>query len=174
MFMSILSKSLALCAFITGLVACQTNYPTKHDEVDTLLRTTLPRDDSQVLFIGLGDFWTNSRDSKIEIGPEHSTGPFWWNAQEFKQNRGIVVTEKSVFFATYDSKESKYFIDKKISLPGVRDVLLRKTGLLRVVALQEEDYSWHSFHFSKPGIADVKKTESVFEYIKEVVKTTAK
>ena len=115
-------------------------------------------------------------------------GPGYWhpNAQGFNDLRSsllvtrlarsipgiLVVTEKDLIVLQWNESQSKYKIMNKIPLFEVRDVYLDSFGLSRRIVVQEKDYTFHSFSFSKLGghANDSGKTESGFQLINELVK----
>ena len=151
-----------LALFFTGCVGGPNMGPVGSPEFPSLVATASLNTDGKIHFFGQAEWlpnvrgFTSIRDYSLARGASSVTVGV------------LVLTDKSILFQQWNVNNEKFDIVKRLSYLEIKKISLDSLGRNRMLAVQKNDFSYDSFSFIKPKgfIADPKKTEKAFHFLK--------
>jgi len=158
------TNNLTLFCLSLAVVGCQTFGPATSEEGQQLIKSALPVDDNNALFLGSGEWNPLTRGfsdmRSIVITGQKATTIMG----------GLAITDKAIYFSEWDKNANRYILVKKININDMQDILLDKYGVNRRFAVQNKDLTFDSFAFVSNWTGDTDKTVQVYEHLKQIIK----
>lgn len=147
----------ALAALL--LVGCA-SWPSDPEEFNAAIQQSVPSKEGIIRLSGEGCWYPNiSGASQLSLGAV--VAPILG---------ALIITENAVLFSQWDKDGERFYITKKIPIPGLHEAKLESYVRQRYIVLRSGEYQYDSFSFLQGGMIDQEKTEAGQKLLASAIK----